>query len=88
MITAITDLKMAAGTEGCYRITITDASCPNPTVAGAAVNNATTTAADAANQGVTDSEGVVYSSPIEINTQGLSTEGTDASLEAYKMSFI
>ena len=87
MITAKTDLKMAAGTEGCYRVTITDAGCPAPRISNVEVNGAVTTPSSVDDQGVTGDVGVVYTDPFVVNTQGIATTGTDTSLEAYKMRF-
>lgn len=74
MIAGKTDLKFIAGSEGCFRITVTDASCPNPVIAGVNINGDKTSAADINNQNLTDGIGVEYiGDPFVVNTQGLPT---------------
>lgn len=87
MIQGTDFIQMIGGSEGCFRLTITDGACPNPTIANTEVNGAPTSAADRDNQNATDDIGMVYTDPFGVNTQGISTEGLDTSLEGYSMRF-
>lgn len=80
MIQGTDFVKLLGGAEGCFRITITDPACSEPRVANVEVNSLPTRASNPANQNVTDSVGVAYTTPFVVHTQGIILSGENTSL--------